>query len=474
MLRSVTEERSRRFRLALRAGVPILLLVSILFYFVFSKDTLANPSLVDIFIAGGLIFVSIYFIYFLLELDSKETVLDQITQSYNHDSFLAKIRKHHPKTIALLRINNLSSINENYGTKATNGLLQTLVFKLDNYMQKSKIEKSWIGRNFGAEFLIAADTESSLIDKILKQFTFDNKSLENIDIDYKYAIIDNNDTEPDKLITLLRDSLVSQRLSPNKKTKNVRNSGELNTLEKSTIAALEKESLSISFRPQLNIKRDKIDTYEIASKLISENGKDIQPRDFLPIVNRLGLGRLYDLSLFKKIVKIAKLCDEDISFSFNLSPFSLRDQEFREKIFKIIEDEKVNPGRLIIELYERKTYHDLSNYLKTLKEIRARGFQVCIDNFGSSSASLEYMKNFSFDRVKFDRDYVIKLDNPKNVSILKSMIEMSKDLNIITIAKWVDNEEQIKILKRSGIDYLQGFAIGKKLNEDQFIRHHND
>jgi EAL domain-containing protein (putative c-di-GMP-specific phosphodiesterase class I) len=86
---------------------------------------------------------------------------------------------------------------------------------------------------------------------------------------------------------------------------------------------------------------------------------------------------------------------------------------------------------------------------------------------------MEYMKNFKFDLVQFDRDYVTKLNDTHTYAMLGSMVQMSKDLNIITVAKWVDNETQKNKLKELGIDYLQGFGISKPISEQILIDTYN-
>ena len=224
----------------------------------------------------------------------------------------------------------------------------------------------------------------------------------------------------------------------------------------------------------LNTHTDIVDTYEIAIKLKCYTQKDdILPRIFLPIVNRLGLGREYDITLVKHVVDLLPLVNENISFTFNLSPFSLRDLAFQTKVFEYLTLKKVDPTRLIIQLYERKTHHDLSGYLKTLTKFRSHGLRICIDNFGSSNASMKYMKHFKFDMIQFDRDYVTNLENETTYAMLHSLIKMSKDLQVKTVAKWVDNESQEQKLKALGIDYVQGFGISKPINEEMLINTYN-
>ncbi len=473
MLLSAKEERERRFKLALRGGIPILLLVFLLFYTTFSKGGFAALTLENAFLMGGLVFITVYFIYFLLELDVKETLLDHITEGFNHETFLKKLQKHRPQTVAILVVNNLSTINENYGTHATNALLHTLVSRLNSWLYAHQIKKSWIGRYLGAEFLIALDLDSQQFQILLEEFIQDNQTIDTIEIDYRFAMIKHGDEDPEKTISLLKDELSSEANRKKNRPVPVKDAAALSQLEKSIIAALDNGSLLLYFRPLYNIKRGEIDSYEIANKLKTAEGKKILPRDYLPVINRHGLGRKYDLILFHKMIEIALLTEDHISFSFNLSPFSLRDRDFLENIFTLIEEKEIDTSRLIIELYERKTHHNLSQYLKTLTKIRAKGLRICIDNFGSSNASMEYMKHFKFDVVQFDRDFVTRLDDPNSLSIFKSLIDMSTGLDITTVAKWVDNEDQKKRLEQLGVDYLQGFGIGKQLTERQLIQRYN-
>ena len=473
MLISAREERARRFKLALRAGIPIIVLITLLFYTTFSMGGFVSVTIENALLMGGLIFITVYFIYFLLELDVQETLLDQTTDGFNQLAFIKRLKQDKPKTVAILLINNLSTINENYGTVATNQLLNTFVSKLNKDIYAHQIKESILGRNSGAEFLIALDADSSFVQLLLEEFIEENQTIDTIELDYRFAIVSHNETDPERTISQLKDELASNELKRSDQQHTIRDAADLSHLEKSITTALKQKSLSFCYRPLYNIKSDKIDTYEISVKLLDDNGKEILPRDFLPIINRLGLGRNYDAAIFKHIVEIARLTDEDISFAFNLSPFSLRDRDFLDNIFALLDDVEIDTNRLIIELYERKTHHNLSKYLKTLSKIRRRGIRICIDNFGSTSASLEYMKYFKFDIIQFDRDFVVKLDKPNSLSILKSLIDMSKEMKVTTVAKWVDTDDQKKKLESLGIDYLQGFGIGKELTERDLIQRYN-
>jgi len=270
----------------------------------------------------------------------------------------------------------------------------------------------------------------------------------------------------------LKDILASEE-DTKTKTNIVKPAEELGKTEQSIIDALRNKQFQMSFRPLENAQTHQIEIYEIASKLISPEQKEILPRVYLPIINRLGLGVEYDMSLVEHIIKLLLLVDKNIAFTFNLSPFSLRNKSFQDTFFSLLKTYDIETSRLIIQLYERKTHHDLSGYFQTLSTYRAKGIRICIDNFGSSNASMEYMKHFNFDMVQFDRDFVTNLQDYTTYAILSSLITMSQNLNILTIAKWVDKEDQKKKLTTLGISYLQGFGISHPLSEQQLIQKYN-
>lgn len=475
MLYAQKEERGRRFILALRAGLPILILVFLVSYTTLDHNHAMTISIKDGLLLAAMTFIAIYFIYFLMNLTVQEALLDETTQVFNKKTFAKKLQNYAPQSLACLNIKNLTSLSENYSSDQIDNLLYTISRKLNLIFKQHGLDKVLIGRSRGSEFLIALNNDALNMQAIIEVLLKENPRINNIDVEYKFAIITNPDKDFEISMLQLRDIIASQSDDHHKQKhpQSMKDAKELSSIEKDVITTIQKKKLRLSFRPLLNMHSDTIDTYEIAVKLKSEAHKDILPRVYLPIVNRLGLGREYDLTLIKHVINLLPLVDDSITFTFNLSPFSLRDSDFQEKLFKYLKEKGVNPSRLVIQLYERKTHHDLSGYLNTLKSFRAHGMRICIDNFGSSNASMEYMKHFKFDMVQFDRDYVTHLEDQTTYAMLQSLINMAKELNVLTVAKWVDSETQKKKLKSFGIDYIQGFGVSRPLDESTLINRYN-
>lgn len=473
MLLSQKDERRRRITLAFRAGIPVLTLLFLVFITtIYKGEESLNFNLKDAILLIAITFTTTYFIYFIMNLSIKETILDQTTQGFNKKAFIRKLQEDHPTTLGCLTIQNLQTLNENYSSDQIDNLLYSITRTLNLTFKQNGLNNLIIGRGRGSEFLIALNDKSQNTHAILKKMTGENAYLNEMEIEYGFAVIKNPNNEFEKMLLQLRDMISSQSVNIDE-SENEKDAKDLSQVEQCVISAIQNKQLKLSFRPLFNTNSNIIDTYEIAVKLSSSNFQDILPRVFLPIVNRLGLGRAYDLMLVEHVIILLPLVDNNISFTFNLSPFSLRDKTFQINMFDLIKQNTVDPSRLIIQLYERKTHHDLSGYLKTLKSFRAQGLRICIDNFGSSNASMEYIKHFKFDMVQFDRDYVTNLEDKTTHAMLHSLIKMSKDLEVKTVAKWVDNEKQKNKLHLLGIDYVQGFGVSKPINETTLIDQYN-
>jgi len=472
MLLSELNERERRFKLALRAGIPVLLLTFLVFYSLFTQEGVFRFNLINTSLIASIVFITIYFNYFLIEMSVKESIIDNTTQSFNEKAFLDKLRIYKPKTLILLVVDNLYTINHNYSVEKVDLLLYTIIHELNNTLNQYGIHSPLIGRRYGAEFLIAINKEDHDVKEVFEKFIAQNHTISDIEVDYAFSAATNTNENIEQILGQLKDILVSEE-ETNQKSNTVKPAEELGKTEQSIIESLNNKQFKMSFRPLESTKTGQVEIYEIVSKLKGSGEEEILPRVYLPIINRLGLGVEYDLSLVGHVIKLLPLIDENISFTFNLSPFSLRNKYFQEKFFSLLEDNDIKTSRLIIQLYERKTHHDLSSYFKTLSTFRAKGIRICIDNFGSSNASMDYMKNFKFDMVQFDRDYVTNLKDTTTLTMLSSLITMSQDLNILTVAKWVDKAEQKQKLSTLGISYVQGFGIRKPLSEHELIHSYN-
>jgi EAL domain-containing protein (putative c-di-GMP-specific phosphodiesterase class I) len=148
--------------------------------------------------------------------------------------------------------------------------------------------------------------------------------------------------------------------------------------------------------------------------------------------------------------------------SINLSGPSLTNRNFLELILSIFKEAGVSPTTVCFEVTETVAVSNLDsaiNFIRTLKEF---GFRFALDDFGSGISSFGYLKNLLLDYLKIDGMFVKNIvEDPIDYAIVKSINEMGHLMGMQTIAKYVENDEVKVMLTAIGIDYGQGYGLGK-------------
>ncbi len=473
MLRSLEEERSRHFKWALRISLPLLVFIGALGYGVFFREGPIDFSPENVVIFLAIVFVVVYFIFFSLELSRQESLLDPTTGGYHYEAFLTRVRRDRPQTLAALHIANLAEINENFGVRKTDQLLKVLVERLENEVLSTPKGNGYVGRKMGAEILLASTLAPEEFQSLLERFVASHPQLEGADLSYQYAVVHNIGEKPEKALEQLRDLLVSQSTTRPGSERKVMDVRELSREEETILSLLKDEALSLAFRPMKNLHTGKEDLYEVGVTMRHPDGGWIPPKVFLPIINRHEQGKIYDRILFGKILETAALVDENVAFSFNLSPYSLRDDSFVQEILGMLREAEVAPSRLIVELYERRQHHSMERYFKRLKILKKHGLRLGLDNFGASNASMEYLRHFPFDMIQLDRSFTQELGGEKGRSIVRSFVSLSHEMGMLIAVKWVDDRRILQWAQEQGVDYAQGYAVGKIRGTDELIRQFN-
>ncbi|WP_456432505.1 EAL domain-containing protein [Nitratifractor sp.] len=473
MLRSLQEERSRHFRMALRIALPILVFFFALAYGVFFREAPISLTLQNVVILGGTVFAVVYFVFFALELSRKETLLDRVTEGYHYDAFLDHLKKHHPQTLAAVQVSNLGEINESFGVAKADAILRGVVRELDRYVLETVDRDGFIGRRMGSEILLGLDAPTPKVEAALEEMLEQVNRIGGVDVELRSAVIANTVDDPQKAIEQLHDLLHMQRSELPGPVPASADALEMSKEEYRILHALESGAIRLSFRPLLNLHTDRIDLYELSVYLEGEEGRRILPKEFLPVINRKEKGELYDRLVFEKVLEVAALIDPEIRFSFNLSPYSLRSDAFLQTMFDALDRSRVDPRRLIVEIYERRKYHSVERYFSYLRRLKGRGILLGLDNFGSSNASMEYLRSFPFDMIQFDRSFTKRIDNEMDRAMMRSLVAMAIERRILTAVKWVDREELLETFRAMGVDYAQGYAVASVLTESELIRRYN-
>lgn len=204
-------------------------------------------------------------------------------------------------------------------------------------------------------------------------------------------------------------------------------------------------------------------------------GEFIPPSTFIPIAEDTGLIIPLGEWVLRTVCRhILNFCFYSLPIGFavavNISARQFSDDEFINKVAKILKRTNVDTHRLKLELTESCLIHDLERGQKNLKTLRAMGMHIELDDFGTGYSSLNSLKNLPLDTIKIDRSLVSGIEGDiRDEAIVRAAIAMGKALSLTVIAEGVETAEHNDFLIKEGCDVLQGFLHAKPLPYRTFL-----
>lgn len=200
-------------------------------------------------------------------------------------------------------------------------------------------------------------------------------------------------------------------------------------------------------------------------------GQPIGPDKFIPIAEESGLISAIGLWVLHRACTDA-LQWSDIKLSVNISSVQLRDVEFPIQLGQILEETKFPAERLELEITETCLVHDPVLAERCLDVIRGFGVSIALDDFGTGYASIGFLRQFRFEKLKLDRSLVVdaEVDEGSRAMMLSS-ISMARALKMDVTAEGVETVQQADLVKAAGCDQIQGWLFFKALPAHEILQH---
>ncbi len=229
--------------------------------------------------------------------------------------------------------------------------------------------------------------------------------------------------------------------------------------------ALIHHNFILFYQPILNIKNNEISHYECLIRMLNEEGSLIMPDEFISIAEELGIIGKIDRWVIKEAIKKHidfKQRDKHYKISINLSGLSFNDTSIFETISQQLNHPDVDAKQIIFEITETSAVSNFIAAQSLIQKIKKLGCAFALDDFGVGFSSFYYLKHLPVDYVKIDGTFIRQVDkNNEDKILVKALAEVSQALGKQVIAEFVENEAILDILKDFGIEYAQGYLIGK-------------
>jgi diguanylate cyclase (GGDEF)-like protein/PAS domain S-box-containing protein len=219
----------------------------------------------------------------------------------------------------------------------------------------------------------------------------------------------------------------------------------------------------------VDVSRDTTDHIEVLLRMIDENGKIIPPGAFLPAAERynlmVGIDRWVISEVFKSIAEgcLCKSCNGEFkTVSVNLSGDSLSDESLLPFIISEKEKHNVPLECICFEITETVAISNLTRATLLIDELTRYGCRFALDDFGSGLSSFAYLKTLPVHYLKIDGSFVRDVSRDDiDKAMVRSIQQVGEAMNLLTIAEGVEDEATLNILRELGVDYAQGYYLGR-------------
>ncbi|MEO6173329.1 MAG: EAL domain-containing protein, partial [Arenimonas sp.] len=231
--------------------------------------------------------------------------------------------------------------------------------------------------------------------------------------------------------------------------------------------------LEVYFQPFWDLRKQKIVGMESLARWKSPQHGPVRSDHFIPFAEQTGLiGALTRWSVNASLHHFGKLqkMDQELCVAINLSARVFHEQGIVEQILGALNIFDVPTKALVLEVTENAIMSDLQLSARVLENLREKGVRISIDDFGCGYSSFEYLKKFPATELKIDKSFVFDITRSKrSEQLVRSMIDLAHNLNIVAIAEGVENQATADLLTEMDCDFAQGYFYGRPIPAEQFI-----
>jgi diguanylate cyclase (GGDEF)-like protein len=189
------------------------------------------------------------------------------------------------------------------------------------------------------------------------------------------------------------------------------------------------------------------------------------PAAFIPVAEESGLIVPIGAWVLETACKTAAAWTKPLKIAVNLSPLQFRHGDIVVVVKQALEESRLEPGRLELEVTESLWLQDTDAVFDKLTRLRAMGISIALDDFGTGYSSLTYLWKFPFDTVKIDRSFVTGMaSDPKAGAIVNTIVALGRTLDLTVTAEGVETPAQAQALRESGCNQAQGYLFGRPLS----------
>jgi diguanylate cyclase (GGDEF)-like protein/PAS domain S-box-containing protein len=393
---------------------------------------------------------------------------DDLTGLYNRRGFerelMARMESgdlEHGGAIAILDLDHLKRINDSLGHAAGDRVIREIAAMLRGRLRETDLFARLSGDEFGLlmadiDMDVARERVLELLDLVRRR---EGSSV--ITASAGIAMISDADGVEAADLLIAADTALYEAKNGGRDRLAVFTGENRETLQwvSRVRSAIENEELVLYAQPIVDLRTGGVFAEELLVRMLNEKGEPIAAGQFIPIAESFGLIRQLDRWVVKESLKLAAAGRR---VSVNLSAASITDRRLVHMIDTEMRATKLDPDLLIFEITETVATPAIESLREFATRVERLGANLALDDVGTGFGSLTYLRHLPFRYLKIDAEFVRGLtDSAADARIVRSLVSIAAGFGMRTVAEGVENEQLLSKLGDFGIDYAQGYHLGR-------------
>jgi diguanylate cyclase (GGDEF)-like protein len=391
-------------------------------------------------------------------------------------------KRNKPVVVMTMHLQRFREIQSSLGHEIADEVLRQIAERLQRLLQDS----CQLARLEGDQFLVIAPGRSAksglrLAEEIARNLDA-GLSVRSVNVTLDACIglcvCPEHGRQPDELLrraaVAKNDAQHSQkriRLYQNgREARHVRQLAILGDLRK----AVQGDQLQLYLQPKIKLENTLVCGAEALLRWQHPELGNIPPAEFIPLAESAGSISMVTQWVLRRAIEQCRHWHEqgvELPIAVNLSGRDLMDDNLPRNIEKILKENNVPAGRLTLEITEEAVVHDIDQAAYVLNRLKQLGCHTSMDDFGTGYSSLAHLQMLAVAELKIDRTFVARLpDNPQNVAIVRSVIDLAHNLGMEVVAEGVETTAALRWLREEGCERAQGFYLSKPMPAGNFVR----
>ena len=238
--------------------------------------------------------------------------------------------------------------------------------------------------------------------------------------------------------------------------------------------ALQEDRVVVYFQPIYSVEKQRFVSAEALVRIVEKDGTIMPPAKFIPVAEETGMIAKLGERVFEKtceFIRDYRITEKGVEYiEINLSVVQCQNRNLAEKFIQIIEQYQISPSSIMLEITETASVQAKKILLRNMEQLMNYGVSFALDDFGNGNSNLDYLIDMPVDILKLDQNMTKAYFNKmKAKHVVDAMNSMIHDMGLKIVAEGVETKEQLEVMEKLGIDYIQGYYFAEPLPLDMYL-----